>query len=133
MRHRRDQGKVDEIKTKMNSPRQPIEPKNMFGMNFNIRDQQKFKQALQLLRESTNGLPMFAADNTIVWNQNLSFLRDEYFINLLNGNELDGIEKSCIWRLYVLLYFAKTCQKVKCLKKHSGLHLGQGEKMKAEL
>lgn len=43
--------------------RQLIEPKHLAGVNFNIRDHAKFQQALQLLRESTCGLPMFAADN----------------------------------------------------------------------
>ena len=117
---------------KMNNSRQPIESKSMLGVNFNIRDQQKFKQALQLLRESTNGLPIFAADNTIVWNQNLSFLRDEYFINLLNGSELDDVEKSCIWRLYVLLYFAETCQNLEGDFVELGCHKGSTAKRVTE-
>ena len=116
----------------MENSRKPIEPKNMFGINFNIRDQNKFNQALQLLRESTGGIPMFSADNTIVWNQNLSFLRDNYFTNLLNGNELDVVEKSCIWRLYVLLYFAESCQGLEGDFVELGCHKGSTAKRVTE-
>jgi hypothetical protein len=116
----------------MENPRKTIEPKSMFGINFNIRDQKKFNQALQLLRESTGGLPMFSADNTIVWNQNLSFLRDDYFINLLNGNELDVVEKSCIWRLSILLYFAESCQVLEGDFVELGCHKGSTAKRVTE-
>ena len=116
----------------MENSRKPIEPKNMFGINFNIRDQNKFNQALQLLRESTGGIPMFSADNTIVWNQNLSFLRDNYFTNLLNGNELDVVEKSCIWRLYVLLYFAESCLSLEGDFVELGCHKGSTAKRVTE-
>ena len=116
----------------MNNARELIEPRSMLGINFNIRDQQKFSQAIQLLRESANGLPIFAADNTIVWNQNLSFPRDEYFINLLNGSEFDDIEKSCIWRLYVLLYFAETCENLEGDFVELGCHKGSTAKRVTE-
>lgn len=116
----------------MSHSRQPIQPKSMSGLNFNIIDEQKFNQALQLLRESTGGLPMFSADNTIVWNKNLSFLRNDYFINLLNGSELDNAEKSCIWRLYILLYFAKMCQDVAGDYVELGCHKGSTAKRVTE-
>ena len=116
----------------MSNSRQPIDPKNMFGINFNIKDQQKFNQALQLLRESTGNLPMFSADNTIVWNQNLSFLRDDYFANLLNGSELDNVEKSCIWRLYVLIHFARLCQNIEGDYVELGCHKGSTAKRVTE-
>lgn len=101
-----------------------LEPYNFSGINFNVIDQQKFQQGLQLLNESIGGLPIFCADNTIVWNQNLSFLREEYFVNLLNGSELDEVEKSTIWRLYVLVYFAENCQNIEGDYVELGCHKG---------
>jgi len=112
--------------------REPIEPKQLFGVNFNIRDQAKFQQALQLLRESTGGLPMFAADNVITWNRNLSFMREEFFVNIINGQESDAVEKSCIWRLYVLLYFAEACQNVAGDYVELGCHKGTTAKRVTE-
>ena len=112
--------------------REPIEPKQMFGLNFNITDQQKFQQALKLLRESTGGIPMFCADNLITWNRNLSFLRDDYYQQILNGKESDAVEKSCIWRLYTLLYFAELCQNVKGDYVELGCHKGTTAKRLTE-
>lgn len=91
-------------------PEQPprIEPRQLFGHSFNINDRAKFNRALSLLRECTDG-PMFAADNIITWNKNLSFMRDEYFLEILSSKDADLIEKSIIWRLYILSYFAKSC------------------------
>mgnify|MGYP003953200805 CR=1 FL=1 len=87
-----------------------LEPRSLFGANFNIVDQHKFKQAIQLLRESTGNLPMFVADNVITWNKNFSFMHDEFFVKILSGHDSNVIEQSTIWRLYVLIYFAETCQ-----------------------
>ena len=92
----------------MRPDKQRIEPRQLFGKFFNITDEAKFKQALSLLRECTYG-PMFAADNIITWNKNLSFMREEYFLGILTGEDADLIEKSIIWRLYILSYFAKSC------------------------
>jgi O-methyltransferase len=86
-----------------------LEPKQLFGHHFNVVDIPKFNLALQLLRESTGGIPMFSSDNLITWNRNLSFLRDSFFNNMLTGSDADEIEKSCAWRLYILLYFAESC------------------------
>ena len=110
--------------THMSSARNPIEPKQLFGVNFNIRDQQKFELAMRLLRESTEGTPMFAADNLITWNRNLSFLREDFFAHMLNSGECDAVEKSCVWRLYILLYFAEACQGLEGDYVELGCHKG---------
>jgi O-methyltransferase len=116
----------------MSNARQPIEPKQLFGVNFNIRDHKKFNQALQLLRESTGGIPMFAADNVITWNRNLSFMRQDFFSEILSGDESDAIEKSCIWRLYILLYFAESCQHLEGDYVELGCHKGATAKRLTE-
>ena len=87
-----------------------LEPLRLSGGSFNIIDQDKYQQALNLLRESVfdNGATMFAADNMITWNKNLSFLRDPFFMDQLTGDtDLTLIEKSTVWRRYLLLYFAE--------------------------
>jgi len=112
--------------------RETIEPLQMFGVNFNIKDQQKFQLALKLLRESTGGIPMFSADNLITWNRNLSFLRDDYYQQILNGKESDAVEKSCIWRLYILLYFAEHCQNIAGDYIELGCHKGTTAKRVTE-
>jgi hypothetical protein len=44
----------------------------------------------------------------ITWNRNLSFLRDDFFVEMLKSDEFSSTEKSTVWRLYILLYFAET-------------------------
>jgi O-methyltransferase len=116
----------------MSSARQQIEPKQLFGVHFNIQDRDKFQEGFRLLRESTGGIPMFSADNVITWNRNLSFLRDEFFAAILAGEESDAVEKSCIWRLYVLLYFAEACQSLEGDYVELGCHKGTTAKRLSE-
>ena len=113
-------------------PVDPIQPINLFGANFNVYDQKKFDQAIQLLRESTGGLPMFVSDNVITWNKNLSFLRDDFFCGILNDDEADPDEKSIIWRTYVLIYFAEACQCLPGVFVELGCHKGTTAKYLTE-
>ncbi len=111
---------------------QPIDPKQFFGVNFNVQDQAKFQLALQMLRESTGGIPMYASDNVITWNRNLSFLREDFFVSVLNSQESDAIEKSCIWRVYILLYLAESCQTIPGDYVELGCHKGTTAKRVTE-
>ncbi len=85
-----------------------IDPLHFAGAHFNIKDGEKFKRAVDLLRESLfdGGATMFAADNVITWNRNLSFLRDDFFLDIVKDDNHTVIEKSVIWRLYILIHFA---------------------------
>ena len=98
------------------------------GHNFNVADKPKFNLAIQLLKESLfdKGATFFSADNMILWNRNYSFLREEFFANLLKDENITVIEKSILWRTYVLLYFAERASKLDgdfaefgCLKGHT--------------
>lgn len=109
-----------------------LKPLNLIGKSFNVKDQEKFELALKLLSESTSQLPMFAADNLITWNRNLSFMREDYFVDLWNGEELDVVEKSCIWRLYVLLHFAELCDDLEGDFVELGCHKGSTAKRVTE-
>ena len=88
-----------------------IEPLNLTGSVFSIKDKKKFDQAINLLKESVMG-PIFACDNIITWNRNLSFLREEFFINYIKNKEIHDDVKSCIWRLYILAYFAELVTRI---------------------
>lgn len=85
-----------------------LKPLRMSGVHFNVSDHEKFQQAIRLLQESLfdGGATLFSSDNLITWNRNLSFLRDPFFIGDLKGDESNPVEKSIIWRRYILLYFA---------------------------
>ena len=103
-----------------------LEPLKFGGVNFNVTDGDKFKLALVLLRESLSdkGATLYVADNLITWNKNLSFLRDPFFVEIVNGKDSTNIEKSIIWRLYILLYFAKIASKVEGDFVELGCHTG---------
>jgi len=83
-----------------------IEPRQLFGHSFNISDRAKFNRALSFLRECTDG-PMFAADNIITWNKNLSFMRDEYFLEILAGKDADLMKKYYLATLYRVIFCKK--------------------------
>jgi O-methyltransferase len=91
------------------NPNLRLQPISMGGKNYNIKDPAKFDIALKFLRESLfdNGATIFCSDNVITWNKNLSFLREDRFLAKLNDPTREDGEKSTIWRLYILLYFAK--------------------------
>ena len=85
-----------------------LTPKGFLGLNFNIKDLTKFQQAVELLQESLNdeiAITAFCADNLITWNKNFSFLREDFYLDLLNSKNITNGEKSIIWRTYILLYF----------------------------
>ncbi len=98
----------------------------MFGHNFNIADNDKFQLAIQLLKESLfdKGATIFCADNLITWNRNLSFLRESFFVEILNDKKTDAIDKSIIWRTYILLYFAELASHAKGDFLELGCHTG---------
>ena len=92
------------------SPNNRVPPIGFDGACFNVRDEEKFKQAVALLKESLFdevGQAMFCSDNLITWNRNLSFLRDDRLVNIVNDPETGLIERSIIWRTYILFYFAR--------------------------
>ncbi len=103
-----------------------IKPANFFGAHFNVTDSEKFKQGVALIQESLfdKGASMFSADNIITWNRNLSFLRDESFLDILRDDKNTVVEKSIIWRLYVLLYFAEIASKADGDFVELGCHTG---------
>ena len=94
-------------------PRYPgagLQPLAMHGGHFNVKDKKKFNEAISLLKESLfdDGATMLCSDNLITWNRNLSFLREDRYQRILNDPRGSLAEKATIWRLYILLYFART-------------------------
>lgn len=75
--------------------------------HFNVVDNEKFSQAMSLLKESLacKGGTLFSADNTITWNKNYSFLRDERYLEYVKDESTALVQKSIVWRTYVLDFF----------------------------
>ena len=64
-----------------------LEARSLLGGHFSVKDPEKFNQAVTLLRESLfegASATIFSADNLITWNRNLSFLRDDFYLEILN-------------------------------------------------
>lgn len=103
-----------------------LPPLGMDGWASNLADPEKFSKGVQLIKDSlADKATFFCSDNIITWNRNYSFLRDDYFIEILNNEENTYIEKGIIWRTYVLLYFAETASSVEGDYVELGCHTGQ--------
>lgn len=74
---------------------------------------EKFERGFQLIRESLfdKGATSCCTDNIITWNKSYSFLRDDFFLGILNDENTKSIYKSIIWRIYILLYFSEIASK----------------------
>lgn len=101
-----------------------LSPMGMQGINFNVTDPQKFQLAVKLLQESVVGVAIFCSDNLITWNRNLSFLRDSFFTDILQDKQVSTVEKSIVWRTYILMYFAALAAKVEGDFVELGCHTG---------
>lgn len=103
-----------------------LEPLSFQGLSYNVADKAKFAQGLDLIRESLadKGASLFASDNVITWNRSYSFLRDEFFLRILDAPGHSYAERSVIWRTYVLLHFAKYASKVAGDYLELGCHTG---------
>jgi len=77
--------------------------------HFNISDQEKFEEALSLLKESLvcKGSTLFSGDNMLLWNKSYSFLRQEQYLMYVSNKLTPAIPKTIIWRTHVLDYFLK--------------------------
>ena len=103
-----------------------LEPLRFGGVNYYIADDAKFMLALTMLRDSLmdKGATLYIADNIITWNRNFSFLRDKFFVDIVNGSEATKVEKGAIWRLYIVLYFAELASKAEGDFLELGCHTG---------
>lgn len=103
-----------------------LESRSMSGAHFNIVDHDKFQQGLALIKESLfdQGASLFSSDNVIAWNRNLSFLREPFFLDILNDDTHSIVEKSIIWRTYILLYFAEIARSAEGDFVELGCHTG---------
>jgi O-methyltransferase len=107
-------------------PNSRLKPVSALGGHFNVINLQKFEHALKLLKESLfdKGASLYSSDNLITWNRNLSFLRDERFVTVLEDPSVSETEKSIVWRTYILLYFAKISLNVEGDFVECGCHTG---------
>lgn len=79
------------------------------GLNYNIVDIQKFRNGIELIKESLldKDATFFCSDNLITWSKTYSLLRDEFIQSILADNKNSDAEKTIVWRTYCLLYFAE--------------------------
>jgi O-methyltransferase len=94
---------------------QRLAPIAFQGMHFNVIDVEKFNKGLELIKESLEPVvrnTLIACDNLITWNKNYCFFRQKYFFDYVNNQENPNVERSIIWRTYILLYLAKKCLKI---------------------
>ena len=77
------------------APIAKLQPLAMNGGHFNIKDNEKFLEALSLLKESLfdNGKTLFCSDNVITWNRSYSFLRDAFFLDMLKNDNIQETEQ----------------------------------------
>lgn len=91
-----------------------LKPLAMSGALFNVADADKFSKGMELIKESLfdKGATLFCSDNLITWNKNYSFLREDFYLASLSNEKNSFVEKSIIWRTYILLYFAEIASSV---------------------
>lgn len=70
-------------------------------------DADLFYEAVQSAINQVSGEGLFTGDNLFTFGRNLSFLQDEPFMKAFQKHTETDIEKSIIWRNYVLAWAAK--------------------------
>ena len=111
-----------------------LEALALTGGNFNIADKEKFDLSIRMLKDSLSdkGATLFVSDNMILWGKIYSFVRDDYYREFLTSDDVSLVEKSIIWRTYILLYFAEIASHLEgdfaefgCLKGSTAYHVIQ--------
>lgn len=74
---------------------------------YNVRDSTTFHQGIQTAVNEVSGYGLFTGDNLFTYGRNLSFLEDQDFMRAFDKHVETEIEKSLIWRNYVLAWAAK--------------------------
>ena len=77
------------------------------GPVFSVSDPEKYRKGLKLIEEAISPSRIFALDNLITWNRNLSFLRDDFYKEFINNKSINHKSRAIVWRLYILIYFAE--------------------------
>ena len=67
----------------------------------------KFRETFQSLMETMPTTGVFASDNLITWNRNLSFLGDQALMQSLAKNGEESVVRAIVWRTSVLLWAAR--------------------------
>tara|TARA_Y100001968_G_scaffold311873_1_gene334415 strand:+ start:5029 stop:5811 length:783 start_codon:yes stop_codon:yes gene_type:complete len=91
----------------MTSREERLRMSGMKGPVFSVTDPEKYRKGLRLIEEAIEPFKIFASDNLITWNRNLSFLQDDFFQTFINNKNIDPKYRAIVWRLYILIYFAQ--------------------------
>lgn len=79
---------------------------------YGMVDQNMFFQGVQTAINQVPGIGLFVGDNLFTYARNLSFLDDDAFMDAFEKHTETEIEKSIIWRTYVLAWAAKRAMKL---------------------
>jgi hypothetical protein len=76
-----------------------------------VKDGKMLIDGIQTALNALAPAGIFTGDNLFAFGRNLSFLDDNQFMSAFYNNSYDDIEKSVIWRRYVLCWAARQCLK----------------------
>ena len=77
------------------------------GIFFGVPNPNTFALAMQGVISQVPGNGVFASDNLFAFGRNLGFLDDERFMAAMERHAQSDMERSAIWRAYVLCWAAK--------------------------
>jgi O-methyltransferase len=77
------------------------------GTFFGVPNPNSFALAMQGVISQVPGNGVFAGDNLFAFGRNLGFLDDGRFMAAMERHAQNDVEKSAIWRIYVLCWAAK--------------------------
>tara|TARA_R110002110_G_scaffold58355_7_gene165895 strand:+ start:212 stop:970 length:759 start_codon:yes stop_codon:yes gene_type:complete len=79
---------------------------------FGLTDANQFISGVQTAMNQVSPVGLFAGDNLFTFHRNLSFLEDEKLMTAFEKYTDTDIEKSVLWRTYVLAWAAKRAMKL---------------------
>ena len=79
---------------------------------YGTRDLRTFLTGIQTAINEVNGNGVFVGDNIFTFGRNLSFLDDRKFMDAFQKHTETIVEKSVIWRTYILAWAAKRAMKL---------------------
>lgn len=91
---------------------EPAQRNHVTSTFYGMLDQNLFYQGVQAAISQVDAGGLFVGDNLFTISRNLSFLDDEKFMAAFKKHAETEIEKSIIWRTYVLSWAAKRAMKL---------------------
>jgi hypothetical protein len=84
---------------------------HLTGLFWGVANADPFRRGIQQAIEQVAPDGVFVGDNLITFQRNLSFLEDVQFMNAFSKHAKTDVEKTIIWRTYILCWAAKRAMK----------------------